>query len=135
MKQRDWNKTAVLGWVLVLAVAGARIGWLYAQEGPARAAGKAGEQDASAAPKVATTEGASAADELALQQSRVADKYAKLEQVMLKMADLEEATNPRRAALLRRAVEQSKERLTKTELESIVKLLNQKQLKRALDGQ
>jgi hypothetical protein len=34
-----------------------------------------------------------------------------------------------------RAVEQSKERLTKTQLDTLVKLLNQKQLKRAVDGQ
>lgn len=79
--------------------------------------------------------GASAADELALQQSRLADKYARLEELMLKMASIEAATNPRRAALLTRAVEQSKDRLTKTQLESIVRLLNQQQLKRAVDGQ
>src|SRR5262245_28824108 len=75
------------------------------------------------------------ADELALEQSRVADKYAKLEQLMLKMAELEGLTNPKRAQLLTRAVEQSKEKLTKTQLENLVTLLNQKQLKRAVDGQ
>ena len=75
--------------------------------------------------------GPTSADELALEQSRVADKYAKLEQLMLKMAELEGLTNPKRAQLLTRAVEQSKERLTKTQLEALVKLLNQKQLKRA----
>ena len=79
--------------------------------------------------------GPASADELALEQSRIADKYAKLEQLMLKMAELEGASNPKRAALLTRAVEQSKERLTKTQLETLVKLLNQKQLKRAIDGQ
>jgi septum formation topological specificity factor MinE len=79
--------------------------------------------------------GASATDELTLEQSRVSDRYARLEELMFKMASLEEATNPKRAALLRRAIEQSKERLTKTELEAVVKLLSQKQLKRALDGQ
>ena len=55
----------------------------------------------------------SSSDELALDQGRVADKYAKLEQLMLKMAELEGQTNPKRAQLLTRAVEQSKERLTK----------------------
>ena len=133
MKQRQWNKTAFVVWALVLSAAGVRLGWLYAQEAPAKAA--APEIERPAASKGSTSDGASGADELALEESKIADKYAKLEQVMLKMADLEDATNPRRAALLRRAVEQSKERLTKTELESVVKLLNQKQLKRALDGQ
>lgn len=79
--------------------------------------------------------GSAAADELALLQSRVADKYAKLEQLLLKMSELESLTNPKRAQLLTRAVEQSKERLTKTQLDTLVKLLNQKQLKRAVDGQ
>src|SRR5262245_66453302 len=79
--------------------------------------------------------GPTAADELALDQSHIADKYAKLEQLMLKMSELEGLTNPKRAQLLTRAVEQSKDRLTKTQLESLVKLLNQQQLKRALDGQ
>src|SRR5215207_7888939 len=86
-------------------------------------------------PLEAPSAGPASADELALEQSRVADKYAKLEQLMLKMAELEGASNPKRAQLLTRAVEQSKERLTKPQLESLVKLLNQKQLKRALDGQ
>src|SRR5581483_9451735 len=60
--------------------------------------------------------GPSSADELALEQSRIADKYAKLEQLMLKMAELEGLSNPKRAQLLTRAVEQSKEKLTKTQL-------------------
>src|SRR5262245_62097519 len=85
--------------------------------------------------KPAQSSGPSSADELALEQSRIADKYSKLEQLMLKMSELEGLTNPKRAQLLTRAVEQSKERLTKTQLESLVKLLNQKQLKRAIDGQ
>lgn len=134
MKQRQWNKVAFLVWALVLAVAGIRLGWLYAQEAPSKPAVSEAEKEP-AAPKGSTSEGASVVDELALEESKIADKYARLEQVMLKMADLEEGTNPRRAALLRRAVEQSKEKLTKTELESVVKLLNQKQLKRAVDGQ
>ncbi|HEX5105762.1 MAG TPA: hypothetical protein VFV87_18205, partial [Pirellulaceae bacterium] len=97
-------------------------------------------QDAAEPPAVATPAkpadvSPTAADELALSQSRLADKYAKLEQLMLKMAELEGASNPKRSALLTRAVEQSKERLTRTQLETLVKLLGQKQLKRAVDGQ
>src|SRR5262245_13106529 len=87
------------------------------------------------APAPSAEAGPRSTDELALSQSQVADKYARLEQLMLKMAELEGVTNPKRAQLLTRAVEQSKERLTQTQLNSLVKLLNQKQLKRALDGQ
>ncbi|ADB17891.1 hypothetical protein Psta_3227 [Pirellula staleyi DSM 6068] len=82
-----------------------------------------------------TESSVSASDELALSQGQLADKYTRLEELLFKMASLEAATNPRRAALLTRAVEQSKERLTKTQLETIAKLLSQKQLKRAVDGQ
>ena len=73
--------------------------------------------------------------ELALRQGRIADKYARLEQLMLKMAEVDAATNPKRAALLKQAVQQSKEKLTRTQLETVVKLLDQQQLKRAVDGQ
>ena len=86
-----------------------------------------------AAPSSKETSGAT--DELVLKQSQVADKYSRLEELMFKMAALEGASNPRRAALLTRAVEQSKEQLTKAQLETLVKLLGQKQLKRALDEQ
>ncbi|HUE73624.1 MAG TPA: hypothetical protein VMP01_22290 [Pirellulaceae bacterium] len=109
-------------WIFALA---ALVSWAPAQEGaePAQPAANS------------STGGASATDELTLDQSRVSDRYARLEELMFKMASLEDATNPKRAALLRRAIAQSKERLTKTELEAVVKLLSQKQLKRALDGQ
>src|SRR3954469_7580409 len=73
------------------------------------------------AAKPAQSSGPTSADELALEQSRVADKYAKLEQLMLKMSELEGLTNPKRAQLLIRAVEQSKEKLTRTQLDSLVK--------------
>src|SRR5437763_1499417 len=99
------------------------------------AAGTATAQDAAPTVPAPAASGPTAADELALDQSHIADKYAKLEQLMLKMAELEGLTNPKRAQLLTRAVQQSKDRLTKTQLETLVKLLNQKQLKRAVDGQ
>ena len=89
----------------------------------------------SAAPKNGSTAEKSAADELALKQSEVADKYARLETLLAKLAELEASGNPRRSALLKRALSQSKEKLTQAQLETVVKLLHQKQLKRALDGQ
>lgn len=78
---------------------------------------------------------ATAAESLALRQGRIADKYARLEQLMLKMAELDAAENPQRAELLRQAVQQSKDNLTRNRLETIVSLLDQQQLKRAVDGQ
>ncbi len=93
-------------------------------------------QEVKPAAEAAPSPGAPAvSDDLALEQERLTGKYARLEELLLKMSSLELASNPRRAALLLRAIEQSKEKLTKTQLESVVKLLGQKQLKRALDGQ
>ena len=64
-----------------------------------------------------------------------AEKYRRLEDLIFKMADFEATSNPRRAALLRQAYKQSKDRLTQSQLAAIVALLSQKQYKRALDGQ
>jgi hypothetical protein len=131
MRLKTWTN-APLAVLLLLALS------LWA--GPAVLAQQAAPEGA-AAPDV---EAAPAAEspmtprqeaELALEQGRLADKYKRLEELMLKMAELEGSTNPKRAALLARAVEQSKERLTKTQLEAVVKLLSQNNLKRAIDGQ
>lgn len=97
----------------------------YSQE-----AGNAGGK-----PQGSTGKALSASDELAIEQNRISDRYARLEDLLFKLAALEESTNPRRAALLKRAVEQSKERLTKSGLEKVAQQLSTKQLKRALDGQ
>ncbi len=72
---------------------------------------------------------------LADEQSRLADKYRRLEDLIFKMADFEATSNPRRSALLKQAYKQSKDRLTQSQLNSIVQLLSDQQFKRALDGQ
>jgi hypothetical protein len=77
----------------------------------------------------------SAVDQLALQQGTIADKYAKLEKLLQEMARIEGVSNPKRATLLMQAFKQSKENLTTVKLNSIVKLLSQEQLKRALENQ
>ncbi len=77
----------------------------------------------------------SPSEELAKDQDQLAVKYQRLEDLLFKMADFEATTNPRRAALLRQAYKQSKDRLTHTQLASIVQLLKNRQLKRAMDGQ
>ena len=74
-------------------------------------------------------------DDLARRQERVASKYAQLEALMLKMAQLEAANNPRQAALLTQAVELSKKNGTRLDLDKIAELLGQSRLKDALDGQ
>ena len=76
-----------------------------------------------------------AANLLADEQSQLADKYRRLEDLIFKMADFEATSNPRRAALLKQAYKQSKDRLTYSQLSSIVILLSDKSYKRAVDGQ
>ena len=73
--------------------------------------------------------------DLALQQSKIAEKYRRIEELILRMAEFEAANNPKRASLLRDAYKQSKDNLTTSQLQSIVRLLNQDQLKRAVDEQ
>ena len=75
------------------------------------------------------------AESLALEQQRIADKYKHLEGVLLRMAELSGATDPRRAALLKKVVGQSKERLVTVRLEQIVELLGNDRLSRALENQ
>ena len=74
-------------------------------------------------------------DQLTVQQGVVADKYGKLEKLLEDMARIEAVSNPKRAALLMQVLKQSKENLTAAKLNSIVKLLSQEQLKRALENQ
>ncbi|MCO6456554.1 MAG: hypothetical protein J5I93_14750 [Pirellulaceae bacterium] len=73
--------------------------------------------------------------QLVSKQGQVAEKYARLEELIFKMADFEATSNPRRSALLKQAYKQSKDRLTKTQLEQVVKLLTDQKLKQAIDGQ
>lgn len=73
----------------------------------------------------------SPSDDLARRQERIASKYAQLEELMLRMAQLEAAQNPRRAALLNQALGKSKDSHTKLQLETIATLLGKRQLSRA----
>jgi len=76
-----------------------------------------------------------AADELSIEQQRIADKYKRLEDTLLRMAELTAVADPRRAALLKKAVAQSKEELIGLQLEALVELLEKGQLSRAIGNQ
>ena len=95
----------------IFFVAGCRIAW---SEGPAEP---------------------TPSDELALRQGQLADSFGRLETLMLKMAELDGVTNPRRAALLKRAVAQAKNRHVRRQLESIVTSLSDQKLSRSVDIQ
>jgi hypothetical protein len=75
------------------------------------------------------------ADDLAYQQSQLADRFARLESLMLRSAEFDAATNPRRSALLRQALRQSKDRFIRLQMESLVEMVRQDKLSGAIDKQ
>jgi hypothetical protein len=76
--------------------------------------------EATAARPAAGTEGA-----LTAQQRQVAERFRELEKLLLRMAELTAPSDPRRAALLRQAVAQSKQRDIDHQFEELVELLKQ----------
>ncbi len=73
--------------------------------------------------------------DLADVQARVAERYQRLEQVALRLAELTASTNPRRAELLRDMVRRSKEMDVQQRFEAIVDLLEEDRLALALRDQ
>ncbi|HTQ39956.1 MAG TPA: hypothetical protein VMJ32_13085 [Pirellulales bacterium] len=69
------------------------------------------------------------------EQAKLAGKYKELERVILRMAEVMQASDPKRAALLRQAFAQSKEKQIDSQYEDLVKLLQQEQLYQASKGQ
>ncbi|MBN1589904.1 MAG: hypothetical protein JW888_10350 [Pirellulales bacterium] len=78
---------------------------------------------------------ASPEDRLAVEQQRIADRYQHLEEVLLRMAELNASTDPGRAALLRRVVAESKSRMVGVQFEQLVTLMSKGRLSRALENQ
>lgn len=75
------------------------------------------------------------ADELALSQSELADKYARLEKLLLRMAEFDQADNPHRAELLKKAFSLGKSRGIQTQYEALVTLLRDEQFGDAIGRQ
>ncbi len=72
---------------------------------------------------------------LATQQQQVAEKFRELEKLLLRMAELTAPTDPRRAALLRQAVAQSKDRDIDHQFDQLVELLKQERLSLVVKNQ
>ena len=77
--------------------------------------------------------GGTAAGHLAVHQGAIADRYTKLEKLLEDMARIEAVSDPRRAALLLRALELSKENLTGVKLDRCVKSLEQFEAKNRIE--
>ena len=76
-----------------------------------------------------------AVTELTLRQSQLTDRYARLEDLLMRMMEFERTTNPRRSAVLEQTLKQSKDRLTLIQLNQVVENLKQNSLKGAVEGQ
>jgi hypothetical protein len=76
-----------------------------------------------------------AADQLSVDEARLADRFKRLEAVIGRLAELSAPTDPRRAKLLREAIAQSREQDVNTRFESIVKLLQDERLSNASTNQ
>ncbi|MGH7194096.1 MAG: hypothetical protein ACREJM_11295, partial [Candidatus Saccharimonadales bacterium] len=70
----------------------------------------------------------SPAGDLALSQEQVERKYRRFEQVLLRMSEMTSATDPKRAALLRKAVARGKDKEIGTQIAQLVDLLKRDQL-------
>lgn len=81
------------------------------------------------------TADAASSEILGLEEQRIADKYKHLEEVMLQMAELSAQTDPRRAALLKKALAQSKQQLIGVRIERLIEFLQKDQLSRAIENQ
>ena len=68
-------------------------------------------------------------------QIQVGEKFGELKAVLIRMAELTAATDPRRAALLKKAVVQANERGIDGQFDALVDLLKQEQLSKAVKGQ
>src|SRR5579885_3542988 len=82
-----------------------------------------------------SSETAGASAELPLSQEQVLKKYQRFEEVLLRMSELTAASDPKRAALLRKAVAQSKDRLIGVQFDRLVSLLKRDQLATAVTNQ
>lgn len=79
-------------------------------------------------PSSKTSTGDASAGELALSQEQVERKYRRFEQVLLRMSELTSGSDPKRAALLRKAVARGKDKEIGTQIAQLVDLLKHDQL-------
>jgi hypothetical protein len=74
-------------------------------------------------------------DALAKQQGSVAERYQRLEELLLRLADVEAAENPERSALLRRAARQSRDKFVLERLRTASESLRNQEFQKAVDNQ
>lgn len=88
-----------------------------------------------AAPDPAAATAPSGEESLAEIEARLADRYARLETLVERLAELSRSTQPRRATLLRQLIAQSRDRDVAGQFEKVVAALEQESFSSAIDGQ
>lgn len=88
-----------------------------------------------AAGPVAAAPSADAAARLAAREAELLDRYRDLERSLLRLADVLEATDPRRAAALRTAFDRARDEQVADRVATVVRLLEEGQLLKAGTGQ
>lgn len=74
-------------------------------------------------------------DALSKQQNGVAERYQRLEELLLRLADVEAAENPERSALLRRAARQSRDKFVLDRLRTASESLKNQEFQKAVENQ
>lgn len=95
----------------------------------------AGAQPPAVADDAEQADAAEQPADLSQDQQQLAARYKRFEDVLLRLAELTAGEDPDRAALLRRAVAQSKNRLILLQFERLVERLDREQLAEAISGQ
>jgi hypothetical protein len=96
---------------------------------------ESGPPDAAGAEPAAKAKEPTAIEKLKLRQQQIARDFQHLQDVLLRMAELSAATDPQRAALLRKAVQTSEEKLMRVQFQSLVELIDEGRLSRAIENQ
>jgi len=75
------------------------------------------------------------AQELTNKQRNLGGRYAQLEQILLRLSETSGSSNPRQAALLKRVLLESKDKLLVRRFETLANILERRQLSDAVNGQ
>ena len=73
--------------------------------------------------------------QLSVRQSSLAGRYQRLEELLLRLAEVEAAENPERSALLRRAARQSRDKFVLEKMRSASESLKTQEFQKAVDNQ
>ncbi len=95
----------------------------------------AAQEPAAQSPERPKPAEAGSAAALSREQEELAEKYKRFEEVLVRMAELTAPSDPKRAALLRKAVAESKQQLIGVQLDKLVELLAQDRLSVAINNQ